>query len=323
MLIAVLGFGLAGVKADPQKGRPETLPTATTAVRLPPQYKLEAAQVWQVNTPNNERFDASALLWTKDQQLLTVNDRGPDLFRILFRDGESAVDLKPVPGLFTPAQLAQFARTKKGRYDTEGIAQDEQGRIYICEEGDRWVLRTDPSTHKVERLVIDWSPVAEFFNPKDPNASFEGIAVGGGRLYVANERSRCRLIVVQLDTLKVVDHFIARPVNNNAAEFHYTDLCYFEHSLWVLLRESRTVLQVDPTTHKLLAQFDFGHLELRPDLAYLTSFPTGSMEGLSVTRDSIWLLTDNNGMGRIKFPKDIRPTLFRCPRPDQARSAVQ
>jgi hypothetical protein len=44
-------------------------------------------------------------------------------------------------------------------------------------------------------------------------------------------------------------------------------------------------------------------------------YPT--MEGLAVNRDFIWLATDNNGLGRMRYPKDLRPTLFRCRRPDR------
>ena len=283
----------------------------------PKQYRLSLDKVWQVDTPAGERFDASALLWTTNHQLLTVNDRGPDLFQIVFPEGKGAPVIKAMPGMFSQAQFARFASQKKTRFDTEGIGQDEQGRFYICEETDRWILRLDPATRQVERLAIDWEPVRQHFDPKDTNASFEGVAVGDGKLYVANERSHCRILVADLTSLKVTDNFLVRPINNNAADFHYTDLCYFEQSLWVLLRDVRTVLQVDPATHQLKAQFDFAHLELRPDLAYLSSFVTGSMEGLAVTKDEIWLITDNNGLGRLKFPKDIRPTLLKCPRPDR------
>jgi hypothetical protein len=54
-------------------------------------------------------------------------------------------------------------------------------------------------------------------------------------------------------------------------------------------------------------------------VAYRTAFPTGTMEGLAVDEKYFWLVTDNNGLGRIKFPRDARPTLFRCPRPKSSQ----
>ena len=38
-------------------------------------------------------------------------------------------------------------------------------------------------------------------------------------------------------------------------------------------------------------------------------------KGVSVDQDFIWLLSDNNGMGRKAKLSDKRPTLFRCPKP--------
>lgn len=43
------------------------------------------------------------------------------------------------------------------------------------------------------------------------------------------------------------------------------------------------------------------------------------MEGLAVNRDFIWLVTDNNGLGRVRHREDLRPTLFQCPRPDREK----
>jgi uncharacterized protein YjiK len=220
-----------------------------------------------------------------------------------------------VPDCFTTQQLAPLTRQKKsGIYDTEGIAQDAQGRLYICEESDRWILRWDSDRLTVERLAIDWSPVARYFS-KDPNASFEGVAVGGNRLFVANERQLGRLIVVDLDSLKVIDHFVASPFGKAARDVHYSDLCWFDGALYALLRESSLVLKIDPVAHLPLAEYHFRDLEEAPGNAYQKFLPTSVMEGLSVDRDYLWLVTDNNGLGRVSRTNDTRPSLFRCPKP--------
>jgi uncharacterized protein YjiK len=272
--------------------------------------------MWQLNAPGGERFDASGLLLTPAGDLLTISDRGPTLYRIEIAGGETGANVVPLTNCFTPLELAPFATEKKGHYDCEGIAQDEQGRLYICEEANRWILRCDPKAARVEKLPIDWSPVKNYFSA-DPNASFEGIAIGKGRLYVANERIHPLIIVVDLRTLRIVDHFQVYPRKFSILGTHYSDLSWYDGKLFVLCRQHRVVLQIDPDTHAVLAEYDYRRLE--DQLDYLKELPVGVMEGLAVDRDYLWLATDNNGMGRRAAPKDTRPTLLKCRRPEAVK----
>jgi hypothetical protein len=278
-----------------------------------PCYTLTAEHSWQLTSPNGERFDASALLLRRND-LLTVSDRGSSIYRIeLFKDTQEA-NLILVPECFTAGQLAPFASEKVGRWDCEGLAEDSTHRLYICEEANRWVLRFDPKTREIERLAIDWSPVQKYFHPTDINASFEGIAVGKGKLFVANERQHGRILVVHLKTRAIIDNFTVRPSRTSVKDVHFSDLCWFENSLFALLRENHVIVKIDPTTHRILAEYDFGNMEHEADVEYESY---SLMEGLAVGKDHIWLVTDNNGVGRKRFSKDIRPTLFKCLRPDR------
>lgn len=281
-----------------------------------PVYSLSAEQTWQLNLPAGQRFDASGLTLLPDGGLLTVSDRGPTVYRLQFRDGSDEVDLDPLPNAFTEAQLARFRRQKIDRYDAEGLAVDELGRVYLCEEANRWVLRWDPRRDVVERLEIDWTPVRLFFSTTDRNASWEGIAVAGDKLYLANERRFGRIVVVDLATLKVIDHFAPRSQGSNSQDTHYSDLCWFDGALYVLLRTSQCVLRVDPGTKRVLAEYRYAAVEKAPGAAYRTLYPHGFMEGLAVDATHVWLVTDNNGFGRVADRADRRPTLFRCRRPD-------
>ena len=278
-------------------------------------YTLTAAQTWQPNPPGRNRFDASALLLQPDGSLLTVNDKAPGLFQIEFATNGTAA-LVALPVAFTPAQLAALAPKKTGPYDCEGLARDGRGRIYVSEESERWILRFDPATGTVERLAIDWKPVQQWFSA-DRNASFEGVAVGGDTLYVANEREIGRIITVDLHTLKVTGSFQVTPIGLPARDVHYSDLSWFDGELWVLCRESRCVLRVDPARQKVLAQFDYLELETSPANAYSHPYPYGFVEGLAVDAKNIWLIVDNNGFPRVADSKDRRPTLWRCERPDR------
>lgn len=299
------------------EARPKPFPKAALdrPVAAWPRHTLHAEETWLLNLPGGERFDASALLLLPDGTLLTLNDRGPTLFRIAFLTGTNAADLVPVPEWFAPERLAAFAAEKLGRYDSEGLARDARGRLYLCEEANRWVLRCDPASGQVERLAIDWSPVQPYFSATDRNASFEGIAVGGDTLYVANERQLGRLIAVDLTTLQVTGSFRVHAAQAPARDVHYSDLSWFQGRLYVLLRASRCILEVDPATRRVEAQYDFGAMEQAGDVAYRWPFPTGFMEGLAVTAEAFWLVTDNNGCERLRAPGDRRPTLFKCRRP--------
>jgi hypothetical protein len=315
LAVSALLAGCAGRSAaDHASARLSTITQAKPVDS--PVYDLRADATWQLNPPDGERFDASGLLWTTQGSLLTINDRGFLLYRIEF-SSSNAASLVPMANSVTEFALAPFQKEKAGRYDCEGIAGDGQGRLYICEEANRWVLRLDPLSGGVERLNIDWSPLQKYFS-RDPNASFEGIAIGNGLLYLANERKLGRIVAVNLETLRVVDDFFVRAAGSNARDVHYSDLSWFDGALFVLLRQSRCVLQINPESHRVIAQYNFEELERNPETRYKKLYPTGNMEGLAVDRDFIWLVTDNNGLGRVRYPSDRRPTLFRCPRPDRS-----
>lgn len=279
-------------------------------------YVLKPDQAWRLNAPEKEQFDASGLLLMPNGDLLTVNDKRPGLYRIKFPSEGMEATLEKIPNWFNANQLEPFKATKTGHWDLEGIARDPEGRIYLCEEGNRWILRFDPKTETVERLEIDWSPVKKYFSD-DRNASWEGIAIGDGRLYVANERNRGRIIVVNLEALTIESNFAPGAAQLLSRDMQYSDLSWFEGHLYVLMREARAVLQVDPKTKRVIAEFDIWALENTPEHAYHRLYPTGIMEGLAVDGQYIWVVTDNNGFGRLKAPEDKRPTLFRCVRPDR------
>jgi uncharacterized protein YjiK len=274
-------------------------------------FKLVAEEFWRLELPGGREFDASGLVWD-GKDLLVVADTETTLYRVVLGEGNVAPLEKKE--FFTTDQLRPFLAEKHGRFDLEGITRDDAGRIYVCEEADRWVLRFDPATKRVERLAIDWSPVTQFFNPRNRNASFEGIAIGGGRLWIANERERARVIEVDLDSLKVVGDFAPQP-SSWGLVLHYSDLAWRDGHLFVLLRHHKVILEIEPKSREVLAEYDYAAVEDASQHLYLKEYPTGIMEGMAVDDQYFWLVTDNNGFGRRAAPGDHRPTLFRCRRP--------
>lgn len=278
-----------------------------------PSYVLEPELVLPLQPPSPMRFDASALLW-HDGGLLTLRDQEPTLYRIAIQPGASTASLVAWTNCFSPEPLKRLGPGGRLELDCEGLAQDTEGRLYLCDEVHRWILRCDPRTGHVERLAIDWTPVTRYFRG-DRNASFEGLAVGKGRLYVANERSAPVIIVVDLASLKVVEHFVVIPRKASLWGTHYSDLGWWGDRLYVLCRQHQVVLEVDPGSHAILAEFDYAAAEDR--LGYGTLGLVGLMEGLAVHGEYFWLVTDNNGLARQGTRGDTRPVLLKCPRPDR------
>lgn len=279
-----------------------------------PRHNLRAEQITSLNLPRGETFDASGLWLLGTGELLTQrNTHDSLLYRIDFLPGGKEASLTPYNDCFDKEKLRALAGDEKA-FDCEGIARDAQGRFYVCEERRRWILRCDPVTGVTDRLNIDWSPVKDYFSTVEPNASFEGIAIGNGILYVANERSSPLIIEVDLKTSRVRKSFVVQPRKSSFFGLHYSDLCWFEDHLWVLCRQHRVILKVDPKSRNVVAEYDFGDIE--SSLGYRTGLPVGIMEGLAVSKDSIWIVTDNNGDPRGRTGNDKRPTLVRCPRPD-------
>lgn len=280
-----------------------------------PRHRLQAEQITSLNLPDGKQFDASGLYLLESGELLTLrNTRDSILYRIEFLPGGKEANLKPIGDCFSNDALRATVDDKTG-FDCEGIARDSEGRFYICEERRRVIFRCDPKSGKTDRLPIVWGKAEDYFSTVDKNASFEGVAVGDGKLYVANERSSAVIIEVDLSSLKAKKTFVVQPAKSSFFGLHYSDLCWFDDQLWVLCRQHRVVLKVDPKSRQVLDEFDYGDIE--ESLGYRTGLPMGLMEGLAVSKDSIWIVTDNNGDPRGRTGNDTRPTLVRCPRPDR------
>ena len=313
LLVSITLF-FAACSSTPKTQAPPKVEALTQTNAAPPrpkrqQFRLTAEAFWRIELPEGQRFDASGLVW-HDGRLLIVADAISTIFQIEF--GETNTARLNKTDLLSGTRLAELVGDRP-RYDLEGLARDEQGGIYVCEEGTRSIFRVDPVAHTFEKLDIDWTPVQEYFSA-DRNASFEGLAVAEGKLWAANERERPRVIEVDLANGKVLGNYAPVPSTWGLVT-HYSDICWFKGRLFLLLRHHRVILEIDPTTRDVLAEYHFEAMEEAPDHRYLRAYPTGTMEGLTVDDEYFWLVTDNNGFARAQAPQDRRPTLFRCKRP--------
>ena len=277
-----------------------------------PLHQLVLLEETRLTPPKGLVFQASGLTRDRAGRLLTVHDRQSTVYQIVPSADTHEAQLVAFENHFTEFVQAKANKGRSGRFDCEGITLDGKGNIFLCEESERCVLRFDPSTGMVEALEIDWAPVKMFFSKLDNNASFEGIAVSGDRLYLANERSDPVIVVVDLPTRKVVDHFVVHPRTHNLLGMHYSGLAAHDGRLFILLRQNRVILEVNPETKTVVAEYNYRSAE--DSLNYTKSLPVGIMEGLAVDDDYFWLVTDNNGKPR-EGTSDRRPTLLKFRRP--------
>lgn len=277
--------------------------------------ELSLAGRWWIELPRGARFDASGLCLTPSGELLVVADRGPQVYRIEIPHEGDTAGLSLVAGNLATAGPTLEKLASSGRLDCEGIATDAAGRIFLCEESRRLVMRLAAGGEDVELLNLDLTPVAGRFSRTDRNASFEGIAVGGGRLYLANERNPPLLLSFELGTGQLLDSWVAAPLRRGLGPIHYSDLSWYDGRLFVLLRHQRAILEWDPDQRRVVAQYDYGVIESTRELRYVRRYPTGVMEGLAVDAGGFWLVSDNNGESRVAGRGDRRPVLLRLPRP--------
>lgn len=276
-----------------------------------PTSHLILEKAWRLDGAKG-RFDASGIERGTKGELLIVRDVELAIYTVSFQEGSDLATLSLHKQYST--QKANHHLGAK-RFDIEGLAMDDEKILHACDEYERRVLRF-PKPNLIEQIQIDLSEASAFFNSRNRNASFEGIAIGEGRLYLANERSQGRLFEFDLKTGKMIRSFVCRP-QSPLPDVHYSGLDWHEGKLFALLREDRSIVEINPRTQKIDRIFRYDRIEHSPKHRYRTIIPfSGVMEALLVEGNLIWLLTDNNGQSRISDSSDTRPTLFRCRIPE-------
>lgn len=191
----------------------------------------------------------------------------------------------------------QGGRWVKAAWDLEGAAICGED-IYLVNEQVRHVLKI--RGQNLQRIAFDFhqvfgemgKPLSEVSN----NAGFEGIAVDcdSSALYLAQERSPRAIIVADLKS-KTVSGFFQTSVENNPRP-DYADLFFDRGHLYILERNMRKILKVDPNSKKVVATASYGTLTagfFAADL-YDTGEPFGVGEALYMDEDHIYIGNDNN-----------------------------
>lgn len=269
---------------------------------------LEVESSWRLSSPAG-RFDASGIERGPDGNLLVVRDSELAVYAVQFQEGSDVASLVRHARFVVPKEDLDVGSE---RFDIEGLAMDSLGTLYVCDEYARRVLRYS-ARGKLDSIPLDLSSAAEFFSKTDVNASFEGIAIGGGRLFLANERNRGRLIELDLKTGAFQSSFVCQTGTSIWPDTHYSGLDWHDGKLFALIREEQAIIEIDPKGKTVSRVLRYHGVEFDKQHRYRTLVPfAGVMEGLLVEEEVFWLLTDNNGQARFADKTDSRPTLFKC-----------
>ncbi len=304
---------------------------------------LSLKKAWTLQPPSSGRFDPSGLVyWPPSHSLLTVDDKlhQVKIFSIPLKHSRSLVDVKSVRLFFhsrvaVKRPMSDVWRGYRLGLDLEAITSCGSS-LWVAAEQTRTLIRIEPSTgvatHHTLNLreygktsALDRHPMPGM--SRDHNASFEGLACDEKhkRLYVIQERQPRLILQVRLpitfrhnQVLKIVDHFdlpsfhLPHRYGQVDSEPDFSGAAMNGKSLYVLYRNARLILKVDPIQHKLMDVRSYHHAVKH---LYRLSKPFGLAEGIVVRGHRIWIALDNNGKPRWGRRNDRRPVLLEFARP--------
>ncbi len=105
---------------------------------------------------------------------------------------------------FTDRQVDPILRGKPHTFDAEGLALDETGRLYVCDEADRWILGAEPESHRVlaecEFSSIERVPEHEYRLRVPLAGLMEGLAVDGQYFWLVTDNNNLGRVQDPKDT---------------------------------------------------------------------------------------------------------------------------
>jgi hypothetical protein len=290
---------------------------APTVKKFTLQSKAEPAFI-------RKHFEPSALCFDDNNNLYTVGDKGNYAVFSLKKASNGYETVESVK--MNTMQVLKMRLKKKNKFDFEGLAF-HNNLFYIADERDRKVITVDKQGN-ITDLKIDINGYLKANNIRNDvaNSGLEGLTIDrkNNIMYLIKERQEPVIMVVDLNTNKITRHF---KVNlPGKVEPALTDASFFEGSLYVLVRSHRLVLKLNPENGDILSEYDYRKNEEAAKNVYV-KIPTfgsssvdpdgyGVMEGLAVTKDSIYLATDNNELPLKSNLFNNYPQLFIFSRPE-------
>jgi hypothetical protein len=265
-----------------------------------------------VEGPDNSQPSGLALC---NGSLLAVSDRHDDtVFSV--RIGPEAAWLEP---------YVTFTAPRRGwrRLDFEGIACDEEGRLFLVSETRCRILQLSADGRHAAWITPDLKPYGrEKGLFQVDNAYLEGIACLAPRRFVlCAERQPRGFVEVDLSTAPArVSAYTAEAglfpfAAGRSPDF--SDLTLFRDTLYVLERNAFVITRLERRGERWEASagWSYAHVVEQPEFRY-ADMRYGKAEGLCMDERFVYLILDNNGIPRAADPEDRRPLLLIFHRPE-------
>ncbi|SHE83190.1 hypothetical protein SAMN04487965_0744 [Microbulbifer donghaiensis] len=295
------------------------LPPLAAAVPVTP-AKL-VASYW---LDHSAGLDISGLSFCNGELLAVSDKNSAGFYAVRIGPGSAQLEYRPLAvGLETPPMESEGLKARlvtllqpAPAADFEGITCDEQG-VFLVSERHHRIAVVAPSL-RAAWMSRRWSEAArERGYMQKFNGASEGLVKAGGDFWIAIERDRRGLVrfaqgsnlpeFFELPAAAGLD-FRGRSLDLTGLAFYDGDLFTLERNAFAVCRRSLADLQAKWC-------IEYRVIEEAPENVYRET-RYGKGEGLAVDESGIYVVLDNNNVGRAADPGDRRALLLHLAFPE-------
>ncbi|MFA0809967.1 esterase-like activity of phytase family protein [Microbulbifer epialgicus] len=276
---------------------------------------------------NSAGLDISGLSFCADNLLAVSDKNSGEVYSLQFQGrGADLVSYLQLSGLGVPERdepeslwmaFKELFRPAD-ELDFEGVSCDGNTIYLVSEHYNRIVVVDDQGGANWQKHP--WSAIAKSQGYlQKTNASSEGLVKAGDTFWVAMEREPRGLL--KLSPSGKVRLFTIPPVAGldfSGRSKDLTGLDYYDGALFTLERNAHAVCRRVLPSLKAEWCLDYRALEESPDRVYEET-RYGKGEGLAVNEQGIFVVLDNNNVGRAQAPEDKRALLLHLAFPDHSQ----
>ena len=285
-----------------------------------PIVTAELKGYWWID--GSEGLDVSGLAFCGGE-LLAVADKSSESIYTLRPDRtkhrvsleQKAVFTRPELPQDQPVSLRVRALHMASRplsMDFEGITCAD-GQIYLLSERHNRIAQLDLDRQRAAWLPVKWSESARARGYLQQfNGESEGLVKVGSDFWVALEREPRGLLKLRPQDKEGSEFYPVPPVTGldfRGRSEDLTALATYEGALFTLERNAFAVCRRALDTLAAEWCLDYRAHEEGPQHVYLET-RYGKAEGLAINASGIYVVLDNNGLGRAKAPEDRRGLLL-------------
>ncbi|HEY8568953.1 hypothetical protein [Microbulbifer sp.] len=294
-----------------------------------PVLPAKLIDAWWID--GSEGLDISGLSFCAGELLAVADKVSEHIYRLSPEPGRDSVALAakadfarpPLPDdqpVLLKARALHYASVPLSM-DFEGITCDESG-IYLLSERHNRIARLNAQHQRAEWLPVRWSEAAKARGfLRRFNGESEGVVRVGDDFWVALERDPRGLLKLSAGDQVGRDFRMLPAVSG--LDFHgrsedLAGLAVYGGALFTLERNAFAVCRRNFDNLQAEWCIHYRDIEEGPSYVYReTRFGKG--EGLAVSEQGIFVVLDNNGVGRAAVPGDSRGLLLHLAFPEVPR----